>query len=642
MGVDIIEEEKVISLSPCGRYEKRNKQFLLREFPCMVGASLAMDTEEGIEVVWIELNIPFNTETDNNFNSKIEKIKTILDMVIRYSHPNLVKFHDYWVEERDSAKFLIFITESLTCGSVTQFIKKSKLNEKPIVLATWKRWCRQILLGIDYLHTRIPPYILSNLSCDDIFIQHNGLVKIALVHSLCSFDNLPEQKINNSSIATVKSSLIESNYQNGYCFFRDILAFGQISLYIATLEPFINQNFVPTSNSIDLNENSMINMTKMLLNKLKKINPDQAHFIKLCLKSKYDSYPLISSLLNHPILFEMPSLFLLCGHVCVNQNIKLNPDWEEIAKNSNNVFSRFIRYRKNSNSDQITEMFEYKLNQFKTVNIEKSLEDISKGMHPITCLLKNSSDNINLFSNYHLSNNYHQDYSKSGLNGFTSSSISSVTHQTTTVDFSSQDELTFEQTDNDNKNHDYFFINNDELKSAETNCLETKNEPEKHILNDDIFEIKNNKNFEKHNTQKSCYIKHLTYLYIVKIKCHIEPSYNVPSKNRDSSFHDWNLFLHIFLCDHSQLKFVCGFNRTYDSALSIARELLRYHEIVDDDVIFLTQVISTAIRYNKKIICNQLQPPPTLLSLYSKQKCIISHHKLSNPSYNSKNCQSEH
>ncbi|EDL37354.1 nuclear receptor binding protein, isoform CRA_a, partial [Mus musculus] len=39
----------------------------------------------------------------------------------------------------------------------------------------------QILSALSYLHSCDPPIIHGNLTCDTIFIQHNGLIKIGSV-----------------------------------------------------------------------------------------------------------------------------------------------------------------------------------------------------------------------------------------------------------------------------------------------------------------------------------------------------------------------------------------------------------------------------------------------------------------------------
>ena len=61
-----------------------------------------------------------------------------------------------------------FITERITGGSLLQYIKRINAPLKQKVI---KNWCRQILEGLDYLHTRPDPVIHRDLKCDNIFIN---------------------------------------------------------------------------------------------------------------------------------------------------------------------------------------------------------------------------------------------------------------------------------------------------------------------------------------------------------------------------------------------------------------------------------------------------------------------------------------
>lgn len=50
---------------------------------------------------------------------------------------------------------------------------------KRINIKVLKNWCRQILKGLHFLHTRTPPVIHRDLKCDNIFITGTtGSVKI--------------------------------------------------------------------------------------------------------------------------------------------------------------------------------------------------------------------------------------------------------------------------------------------------------------------------------------------------------------------------------------------------------------------------------------------------------------------------------
>lgn len=58
---------------------------------------------------------------------------------------------------------------------INSYLKRFKGVKEKIL----KSWCRQILKGLLFLHTRTPPIIHRDLKCDNIFINGTtGLVKI--------------------------------------------------------------------------------------------------------------------------------------------------------------------------------------------------------------------------------------------------------------------------------------------------------------------------------------------------------------------------------------------------------------------------------------------------------------------------------
>lgn len=63
----------------------------------------------------------------------------------------------------------------MTSGTLKMYLKRFKrINIKVL-----KSWCRQILNGLNFLHTRNPPVIHRDLKCDNIFITGTtGSVKI--------------------------------------------------------------------------------------------------------------------------------------------------------------------------------------------------------------------------------------------------------------------------------------------------------------------------------------------------------------------------------------------------------------------------------------------------------------------------------
>lgn len=65
-----------------------------RDLPGIDCAYLAMDTEEGVEVVWNEVQF----SERKNFKAQEEKIQLVFENLTQLEHPNIVKFHRYWTD----------------------------------------------------------------------------------------------------------------------------------------------------------------------------------------------------------------------------------------------------------------------------------------------------------------------------------------------------------------------------------------------------------------------------------------------------------------------------------------------------------------------------------------------------------------
>lgn len=59
------------------------------------------------------------------------------------------------------------------------FTARYRKKHKTVDMKAIKNWSRQILRGLDYLHSQNPPVIHRDLKCDNIFVNGNqGEVKI--------------------------------------------------------------------------------------------------------------------------------------------------------------------------------------------------------------------------------------------------------------------------------------------------------------------------------------------------------------------------------------------------------------------------------------------------------------------------------
>ncbi|KAF7690551.1 hypothetical protein HF521_012355 [Silurus meridionalis] len=106
------DESEILEESPCGRWQKRREEVNQRNVPGIDNAYLAMDTEEGVEVVWNE--VMFSER--KNFKMQEEKVKAVFDNLIQLEHLNIVKFHKYWADVKENRARVIFITEYMSSG----------------------------------------------------------------------------------------------------------------------------------------------------------------------------------------------------------------------------------------------------------------------------------------------------------------------------------------------------------------------------------------------------------------------------------------------------------------------------------------------------------------------------------------------
>ena len=188
-----------------------------------------LDTETGVSVAWCELqDKKLSKEERRRFKEEAEMLKGL-------QHPNIVRFYDYWEVTRQSSakgnprKYIVLVTELMTSGTLKTYLKRFNKKLNPRIL---KSWCRQILRGLLFLHTRVPPVIHRDLKCDNIFITGpTGSVKIGDL----GLATLKNQSFAKSVIGTPEFMAPEM-YEEHYDEAVDVYAYGLCMLEMATNE----------------------------------------------------------------------------------------------------------------------------------------------------------------------------------------------------------------------------------------------------------------------------------------------------------------------------------------------------------------------------------------------------------------------
>ncbi|OXU19757.1 hypothetical protein TSAR_010575 [Trichomalopsis sarcophagae] len=363
-GEDSEDESEILEESPCGRWLKRREEMEQQDLPGIDCAYLAMDTEEGVEVVWNEVQF----SERKNFKAQEEKIQLVFENLTQLEHPNIVKFHRYWTDTHNDKPRVIFITEYMSSGSLKQFLKRTKRNVKKLPLQAWKRWCTQILSALSYLHSCSPPIIHGNLTCDTIFIQHNGLVKIGSVAPDAIHHHIKTHRENMKNM-----HFVAPEYGNSATPAIDIYSFGMCALEMAALE-------------IQGNGDSGTAVTEENINKTIESLDDaqQKDFIRKCLQSDPLSRPSARELLFHPVLFEVHSLKLLAAHALVNSATNISETiTDEVLQRlyGPDTVVAEIKYQ-NRPPHQI------RLSDIPVAEkLEKFVEDVKYGIYPLTAFM---------------------------------------------------------------------------------------------------------------------------------------------------------------------------------------------------------------------------------------------------------------
>ncbi|KAL7730694.1 hypothetical protein ACLKA6_003465 [Drosophila palustris] len=378
-GDDSEDESEILEESPCGRWLKRREEVDQRDVPGIDCVHLAMDTEEGVEVVWNEVQYAQLQE----LKTQEDKMRQVFDNLLQLDHQNIVKFHRYWTDIQQAERpRVIFITEYMSSGSLKQFLKRTKRNAKRLPLESWRRWCTQILSALSYLHSCTPPIIHGNLTCDSIFIQHNGLVKIGSVVPDAVHYSVRRQHLDQLE------QMPEREQERGGHYFHapeygaaeqltaavDIYAFGMCALEMAALEI---QPQSSNSESTAINEETILRTINSLDNDL------QRDLILKCLNPQPQDRPSASDLLFHPLLFEVHALKLLAAHCLVfspaNKTMFSETAFDGLMQRYNHPDVVMAQLKMSGSNER-----QFRLSDVPGADkLEKFVEDVKYGVYPL-------------------------------------------------------------------------------------------------------------------------------------------------------------------------------------------------------------------------------------------------------------------
>ncbi|XP_044726570.1 uncharacterized protein LOC123290453 isoform X3 [Chrysoperla carnea] len=275
------EDEIPVAESPDGRFFKYDEEIGRGSFKTVYRG---LDTQTGVAVAWCELQEKKLNKTERlRFREEAEMLKKL-------QHPNIVRFYNYWETTVAKRKNIVLVTELMLSGTLKTYLRRfKKINPKVL-----KSWCRQILKGLSFLHSRSPPIIHRDLKCDNIFITGTtGSVKIGDL-GLATLKNRSFAK----SVIGTPEFMAPEMYEEHYDESVDVYAFGMCMLEMATSEYPYSECIGPAQ----IYKKVVSGVKPESFSKVE--NPEIRDIIEHCIRLNREERPSVKELLNHEFFGE--------------------------------------------------------------------------------------------------------------------------------------------------------------------------------------------------------------------------------------------------------------------------------------------------------------------------------------------------
>lgn len=209
------DDESSPEYSPNGRYRKLN---ILLGSGTFKNVYKAIDEEEGKEVAWNSLLIKDYETAQEERVTYLEEIQLLKSIF----HPNIIELYDFWFTDNN----FVFITELMTSGTLRDYIR----NVKDMNIKIIRKWSKQILEGIFYLHNLNPMIIHRDIKCENIFVNGaTGIVKIG------DLGIAKKKDIKRYTMVGTPEFMAKEIFEgDGYSEKVDVYAFGMCLLEMAT------------------------------------------------------------------------------------------------------------------------------------------------------------------------------------------------------------------------------------------------------------------------------------------------------------------------------------------------------------------------------------------------------------------------
>lgn len=277
-----MDAEPFVEVDPTGRYGR---------YEDLLGAGSVkkvyrgFDQEEGIEVAWNQVKLRSFSDNEAMLNRLYGEVRLLRSL----RHDHIIGLYKVWTDDQSGT--LNFITEVCTSGNLREY----RNRHRNVSLKALKKWSRQILMGLEYLHNHQPSIIHRDLNCSNVFINGNiGEVKIGDL----GLAAIVEKSHVAHSILGTPEFMAPELYEENYTESVDIYSFGMCVLEMVTLEiPYSECDSVAK-----IYRKVTSGISPAAMSKVK--DPEVKTFIERCL-GKPRNRPSASDLLKDPFFHDL-------------------------------------------------------------------------------------------------------------------------------------------------------------------------------------------------------------------------------------------------------------------------------------------------------------------------------------------------
>ena len=191
---------------------------------------LAFDSVEGRDVAWSDISLKGVTrEEESQFINEVELLRSV-------NNEHIIHYYDSWYDEEKNR--IVIITQCMPSGTILEFALLflrsicRYIKNKVVSMEAIKKWSRQILEGLAYLHSQDPPIIHKDLKCSNLFID--AVFSTIRIGDLGLASHMDKDSPIAGTLEYMAPEIIDNNTYNEK---TDMYAFGMCLLELITRKP---------------------------------------------------------------------------------------------------------------------------------------------------------------------------------------------------------------------------------------------------------------------------------------------------------------------------------------------------------------------------------------------------------------------